>query len=140
MPKLLFLLSLFLVACGSTETLVRDRTINIPAPVIHDTVWASKDTVVELSDSMPTLLIEGEKIVGKDTVVKIKYVRAKGQSVGRFEITVKPDSVKYHDIDTTKAYRPIIQEFSFLSRVGLGAVCLVIGIVMGFLIGKGKLL
>jgi hypothetical protein len=129
MTKLLLLLSLVLIGCGTTETVIRDRMVYVQVPAIHDTITARSDTIIDLADNMPQLIIEGEKVVGRDTIVIVKYRPAKHQ----FDIEVKRDSVGYHDIDTTKTHTTIVEKTPFLSKMGLvliGVLVCIGGVVL----------
>lgn len=96
------LFTLLLSSCSTpVETIIRDREVKVFVPPIHDTIPAY------IHD---TTYMQGELIEHHDTIAVVKYFPKEK----KFYIYVNPDSAKYHDIDTTQAYRPNIDATPFL--------------------------
>ena len=103
--------------CKTPETIIKERTITVTPPAIHDTVMAVEfDTVVI-----------GNKLALHDTVATIKYYPVRKY----FEYKIKPDTVRLSYQDTlyqTKIIEKKI-ETPLLSKIGLIALGAIAGVV-----------
>lgn len=109
---LLFLVGiclLFISGCAGSETVVKEKEIAIvPEPVIVNDIPAliEEDTVfifqIDTVDSVP------------DTVIDIRYY----PQTKIADVKVKPDTVYYTDIDTVETTVNVIQETSWLEKMG----------------------
>lgn len=131
MKWLLLVTSLFLIGCCASETIIKDRIVKIAVPPIHDTIYARIDTEINLNDYMA--VIEGERIVEHDTVIKIKYYPVRKV----FDISVKPESLSYHRIDTVKTTIVEVQKTPLLSKLGLVLIGMLIAGGFAFAVKRG---
>lgn len=92
------LLFIFL-GCSSKELITKIDEIKIAPSVIETELPAKYDTVYKI--------VYGEKIVQKDTVIKVKFIPKEK----KIYIYVKPDSVTFYDIDTVFVTRTDEQTF-----------------------------
>ena len=109
MKALPILLLFILIGCGSTETVIQDRTFEAVSPQIRDTILVSR---------VDTVSVEGEKIIRTDTVIQVKYF----PQTKKFYVNVKPDTVRIVFRDTTVTHKTIVEQTPFLSKLGIGAI------------------
>ena len=76
---------------GKDEVEFKTNTIMVPVPPIVDTLEAKADTV----------RVYGEKIIEKDTVIKVEYFPKEK----KIYLKVKPDPVVVIKVDTVHVYR-----------------------------------
>lgn len=135
--RFLLLVAIVWTGCSSTQTVVKEREVTIPVQAITDTlVWMRVDTIKQhVSDTIFTAV----KVVNRDTVAVVKW-RTKTDTV---MVWIKPDSVKYKYLDTTKVqpvqiiYEPTFWQKFLWVFVGIGI--LAIGIIVSILIWKLKI-
>lgn len=121
MYRVLALAFLFAACCPSSETIIQDKTIPVPVPEINE-------VLTPITSPMDNPLY-AEKVVEKDTVIKIQYVPKEN----KVYVKVKPDTVRVTYRDTVKVTKPEIIETPFLSKVGLVAT----GFVLAALVCLG---
>jgi len=109
-----FVLILSLYGCSGTQEIdrieVRDREVTVQPPTIRDTVFVTyQDTVV----------IQGEKVVKRDTILVVKYYPREG----KFSVQAKPDSIKivYKD-SLIYQQKIIVKEVPLVERIGYAGV------------------
>lgn len=106
----ILIVSLIIGGCSTTryidktETVITDKVI-VP-PVIKDTVY------VTYTDSV---MIQGEKIVKIDTVIKVQYY----PKLKKFYINVKPDTITLRDTLQIIKTTVITKEASWLQTNGI---------------------
>ncbi len=144
MKKLLFILILLLLyGCSSTETIIKDRKVEITVPAIKDTLPAVYKGIPQTSEyeldkifiALPdTARIEAEKEIqstSKNVKVNIKYFPKKKT----FELNVP--EIKFDTIitDTTAHTRVGPSFFEKIGYLTVGAASCII-IVILILLGK----
>jgi len=124
MKILLIVLSLFVYNCSSSETVVKQREISVvPKPIdLRLPVEVKPDTVIAIQTKVIRDTVTNE-ITKIDTVVDIRYFPKEKVITAK----IKPDTVHIVIPDTVKQKIEVIQETSFLEKLGymfLGVVVL----------------
>ena len=111
---------LFLFGCGATKEVTEIKPVVIHPAVIEDSIR----TIIKTDT-----VIVGVDVIKNDTITIVKYF----PKLEKFYIKAKPDSIVY--IDTIKSIQTIEKfiETPLLSKIGLVAVGIIIGVIIFFI-------
>ena len=141
--KKIFFVFIFLIACSHTETVIKDRKVEITVPGFSDTSIvaeiknvpeAKRDSIHSIINELPdSLLFEGTKVIttakGDKVKVYVNYSPKKGTftvDIPSFKVdTVITDTTKY----TIKKETTTSEKFGYMFYGVIGALVIA---VVGF--------
>lgn len=132
---ILFCLLIAVIGCSSSETIIKDRKIEIKVPEIRDTIRAKFseipkediDNIERIFEKLPDSAIKGEKeIMTKKGKVKTKVTYYPKRKF--FELDIAEYAVDTTITDTTKIVEK--KETTTAEKLGYGAIGVIVFIVL----------